>query len=285
MRSEMTVPPTGSQLLWSVQSLAEWSTLGKLPSSPMTLLEAHAAMSDPSVVDGLISAFDTVGLLVLLCHISSMNEYHRTRYATHEGAHRFRALAASSLPAIGRRLNELWKDALYVHARTLYHLISISLSVPFRDLEDATNSGFSSAGSTPTAHARTAMIRLLASKKVNENPARHAVELLQLFLGGGTARLMLPLATSALYLGVLTLWAFAVGRGTEQKDMAMAQWPISDAAESLERLVRKIDQPGAECLGDWASLCNVVSGMLGTLKNSNAREYSEVLRQLTKATI
>lgn len=281
--SEMKVPPAGSQFLWTAQNLQEFSSLSlQVPKQASTLSEAHQKIHSPTSVNSFISTLDTVGLLILSCHISSINDYHRMKFATREGGQEFEAVAANALPAIGRRLNELWRDPLYVHARTLYHLTSISLSVPFRDLEDATNSGFSSAGQTPSGHARTAMIRLLANRKVNEDPARHAVELLQLLIGNAQ-RTLLPLATSALYLGTLTLWAFAVGRGAEGGQAVPRQ--SLNAANVLGTLFQKIDQPNARCLNEWADLCSIVSGMLATSKNSNAQEYSEVLQQLVRATI
>jgi hypothetical protein len=137
------------------------------------------------------------------------------------------------LPAIHSRIIAGPEGSMKVHGRTVYHITAISLCTPLEDLERAANDSFSRTGLTPKHHTRAAIIRLLTKHKVGAEPTRHAIQLLRLYViplsnleahsnqsadGYMTApNTSLPAGysryePSALYFGVLTLWAYIIGR-------------------------------------------------------------------------
>ncbi len=136
----------------------------------------------------------------------------------------------SVLPAIHSRVMAGPEGSMKVHGRAVYHITAIALCTPLEDLERAANDGFSRTGRTPKQHTRSAIIRLLTKHKVGAEPARHAVHLLKLYLmppnlsasGGYMTAPDAPLLAgysryepSAIYFGILTLWAYIIGRVSE----------------------------------------------------------------------
>ncbi|KAJ5619148.1 hypothetical protein N7510_003132 [Penicillium lagena] len=136
---------------------------------------------------------------------------------------------SSVLPAINNRLISGPEGSTKVRGRALYHITVIALCTPLDDLERAANDGFSRTGRTPKQHTRAAIIRLLTKHKVGPKPARHALQLLKLFLlplansdllsgqqceryfGPSHSQPMAgysPYEPSALYFGALTLWGY-----------------------------------------------------------------------------
>lgn len=142
----------------------------------------------------------------------------------------------SVLPAIHSRLMAGPEGSMKLHGQAIYHITAIALCTPLEDLERAANDGFSRTGRTPKQHTRSAIIRLLTKHKVGAEPARHAVHLLKLFLiaqsplEADAAICYMPAAhisqlagysryePSALYFGVLTLWAYLIGRVSDDDD-------------------------------------------------------------------
>ncbi len=232
----------------------------------------------------------------------------------------------SVLPAIHSRLMAGPEGAMKTHGRAVYHITVIALCTPLDDLEQAANDGFSRTGRTPKQHTRGAIIRLLTKHKVGAEPARHAVHLLKLYLmpplnpeppsdqgavdgllaasGILSPTIYSPYEPSALYFGVLTLWAYHIGRVIDDDERAGTQAAeISSGAEvgphtqqsrgpssspfvsitaDLQDIEAAIDkEDGHACRRHWRKIVQHVSTKLAARRNSNAQEYSQVLRLLS----
>jgi hypothetical protein len=224
------------------------------------------------------------------------------------------------LPAIHGRLMMGPEGAVKTHGRAIYHITVIALCTPLDDLERAANDGFSRTGRTPKQHTRAAIIRLLTKHKVGPDPARHAVHLLKLYLPclhdpgatpgqfGNITNLpslitYSPYEPSALYFGVLTIWAFVIGRvgAGDEDDMEMnghgnateeelqspeatgsthsGPTPISMVLERIETSIEHDDSTA--CRNYWRSIVQHAAARLAQLRNNNAHEYSQVLRSLS----
>jgi hypothetical protein len=233
----------------------------------------------------------------------------------------------SVLPAIHSRLMAGPEGAMKTHGRAVYHVTVIALCTPLDDLEQAANDGFSRTGRTPKQHTRAAIIRLLTKHKVGAEPARHAVHLLKLYLmpplnpeppsdqgavddllaaPGILSRLTCsPYEPSALYFGVLTLWAYLIGRVSDDDEDACAQAaenspeaeadsrtqhfrgpsssPLVSITADLQGVEAAIDKEDAHaCRRHWRKIVQHVSTKLAARRNSNAQEYSQVLRLLSE---
>lgn len=239
----------------------------------------------------------------------------------------------SALPAMHARLMTAGPDGstLKLHGRAVYHITVIALCTPLDDLERAANDGFSRTGRTPRHRARAALIRLLA-RKVGPEPARHAVELLKLFLvrcdwmvtspsqaaplsgyvnADTPASPVLPARfspyePSALYFGVLTLWAHIIGGVTDDDDdpveaqleddqyipeddmqgsQASGSSPSSQGppvAAILHDMEMAIDSDDSSSLRrSWRIVLRNVTDRLALRRNNNAQEYSQVLGSLS----
>jgi hypothetical protein len=237
----------------------------------------------------------------------------------------------SVLPAMHAQLITAGPDAsmLKLHGRAVYHVTVIALCTPLDDLERAANDGFSRTGRTPRHRARAALIRLLA-RKVGPEPARHAVQLLKLFLvpcdwmatspsqtppvtgyvnAATPAHSLLaagfsPYEPSALYFGVLTLWAYIIGRVTDDDDVeaqledhpyipedgmqgsqASGSSPSSQGpsvAAILQDMEVAIDSNDSSSLRRrWRIIMRNVTDRLALRRNNNAQEYSQVLGSLS----
>lgn len=233
----------------------------------------------------------------------------------------------SALPAMHSRLLAGPEGPMKTHGRAVYHITVIALCTPLDDLERAANDGFSRTGCTPRHRTRAALIRLLA-RKVGPEPARHAVQLLRLFLtppapaeGPPTHGFMAgpspappaggysPYEPSALYFGVLTLWAYIIGRvgdhdGEEPQvvgddddghhhhgylpdngGLRPAQAPGASSvsiASSLRGMEESIEEDDdLACRGFWRAIMQNATARLAARRNNNAQEYSQVLGSLS----
>lgn len=226
------------------------------------------------------------------------------------------------LPAIHARLMAGPDGMMKIHGRTVYHFTAISLFTPLDDLERAANDGFSRTGRTPKQHTRSAIIRLLTKHKVGPEPARHAVHLLRLFLtpvagaeitaSQGAGTFVVGPATfpasysryepSALYFGVLTLWAYIISRTSDGEDIdspmddhsyisegnlqspqtgstaSITQAPIASVLHGMEAAITNGNNQA--CRSHWRIIVQHASTILSMRRNSNAQEYSQVLRSL-----
>lgn len=226
----------------------------------------------------------------------------------------------STLPAIHGRLVAGPEGSMKTHGRAVYHITVIALCTPLDDLERAANDGFSRTGRTPRRHTRAALIRLLA-RKVGPEPARHAVQLMRLFLappdsaahpgagsfmnvhGASAPASYSPYEPSALYFGVLTLWAYIIGRVGDHDDdepqtqdqsyitggdLRPAQAPSASpsaqtrTAALLHGIETAIDDDdGLSCRRFWRVIMHNVTDRLALMRNNNAQEYSQVLGSLS----
>lgn len=227
------------------------------------------------------------------------------------------------LPSVHSHLIAGPAGSIRIQGQTAYHVAVIALCTPLEDLELAANDGFSRSGRTPKAHARSAIIRLLTRHKVGIEPARHAVQLIRLYMTmwdptgaegaihndahGPTSpyarqAVLSPYETSALYLGTLALWAFVIGRVPQDaesdgdnspRQLPMEQspngssWPSSPG--DIEQLLSKMDaaiqgNDIASCKQYWRHIIHHVVAKLSRKSNSNAREYGQVLRNLSNST-
>ena len=246
----------------------------------------------------------------------------------------------SALPAMHSRLLAGPEGSMKTHGRAVYHITVIALCTPLDDLERAANDGFSRTGCTPRHRTRAALIRLLA-RKVGPEPARHAVQLLRLFLtppppspppaeGAPTHGFMAgpgpasppaaggycsPYEPSALYFGVLTLWAYIIGRvgdhdgeepqvvGDDDDDghhhhhhhhggylpdnggLRPAQAPglssVSIAASLRGMEESREEDDDLACRGFWRAIMQNATARLAARRNNNAQEYSQVLGSLS----
>lgn len=222
----------------------------------------------------------------------------------------------SVLPIIHNRLAAGPDGAMKWHGRAVYHITAIALCTPLEDLERAANDGFSRTGRTPKQHTRAAIIRLLTKHKVGPEPVRHAIHLLKLYLApddpvhqattsmtiGGEGALPASYSRyepSALYFGVLTLWAYVIGRVNDDDDDD--SFSMDDHADSLDedlhdfqpRDTRELMDKVLRCLEDaldaddsiacrrqWRILVQHVAARLALRWNNNAQEYSQVLKSL-----
>ena len=224
------------------------------------------------------------------------------------------------LPAVYDRLLIGPDGSMKRRGQAIYHITVIALSTPMEDLEKAANDGFSRQGRTPKQHTRAALIRLLTRQKVGTEPARHALQLLALYLTA-TAETQIaaeqspagvdigyssytPYETSALYLACLTLWAFIIGRVGDSNDLD-AQFSSDaylggcdlDEQESgdglspsmttsgalLDSMAMAIDRwDMAACQTHWRNIVQRAAARLASKRNSNAQEYSQVLRSLSE---
>jgi len=165
-------------------------------------------------------------------------------------------------------------------ALTMYHLASISLQVRFKDLEYATNSGFSLSMKSPPEVSRAALVSLLTKSRVGTEPSEHAIQILGICLLPST-RYHSHLETSALYLSALTLWAFSMSHNP-----TAARFPVKNAApaEALDDMLAAIhDGEGEESLPCWLVIAGIITSRLGRSKHDNAKEYCTVLQALMKA--
>lgn len=204
------------------------------------------------------------------------------------------------------------EGSMKTHGRAVYHITAIALCTPLGDLERAANDGFSRTGRTPKHHTRAAIIRLLTRHKVGAEPARHAIHLLRLFLipvsnpeatpnqsGTGYSRY----EPSALYFGVLTLWAYIIGRVSDDDNensqldeqsflpegnlrssqtincSSAPQTPLGSLLQGMEVAIYSDD--GLACRTYWRSIVPHVAATLALRRNNNAQEYTQVLRSLS----
>lgn len=224
------------------------------------------------------------------------------------------------LPAANNRLMAGCGGSTRTQGQTIYHIAVIALCTPLEDLEQAANDGFSRSGRTPKSHARASIIRLLTRQKVGVEPARHAVQLLRLYFSGssanesqtevlGNAHMMnnhnppqinySPYETSALYLGTLTLWAFVIGRVSDEADSeqetSSQDWQTTSPAaptssieigallSSTDSSIERIDIMASK--QNWRLIVQHVLARLNTRRSSNAQEYSQVLRNLSSSLV
>lgn len=181
-----------------------------------------------------------------------------------------------------------------------YHLTAISLYTPLHHLETATNIGYSRAGTTPAEETRLSTMRLLTRERVTTEAAKHAVELLRLYVGQRPSPLnqnpssfdavleSSPFETTALYYGILTLWAFLFSQGfdSETSTYSYSQPEQREMVAILDDLLNAISAgnlPG--CVKFWREIVPPVTLRLTEKKSANAREYAAVLTSLADALI
>jgi hypothetical protein len=181
-----------------------------------------------------------------------------------------------------------------------YHLTAISLYTPLYRLETATNVGYSTAGTTPAEETRLATMRLLTREKVTTEAAKHAVSLLRLYVGKQSSPLnnqtpfdevleeSSPFETTALYFGILTLWAYLFSRGfdSETSTYSYSQPDQRQMAAILDDLLAAINAGDMHgCVKFWREIVPPVSLRLTEKKSANAREYAAVLSSLADALV
>lgn len=185
-----------------------------------------------------------------------------------------------------------------------YHLTAISLYTPLHHLETATNVGYSTAGTTPAEETRLAAMRLLTREKVTTEAAKHAVELLRLYVGKRQSSLLnsqnsnsyfnqvlesSPLETTALYFGILTLWAYLFSEGFDSSETSTysnsqpEQRQMVAILDDLSTAINAEDMHG--CMRFWREIVPLVTLRLTEKKSANAREYAAVLRSLVDALV
>lgn len=208
------------------------------------------------------------------------------------------ARLASVLPEIHGRLMTGPDDSMKTNGRAVYHITAIALCTPLKDLERAANDGFSRTGRTSKQHTRAAIIRLLTRHKVEAEPARHAIHLLRLFLITPTSAGYSRYEPSALYFGVLALWAYIIGRVSDTIEDDPHYLPNeslrhSQSTDSLQStqgaiavILQGIEMAVAEndslaCRKQWRALVPHVTTRLEQRLNNNAQEYSQVLKSLS----
>jgi hypothetical protein len=178
----------------------------------------------------------------------------------------------------------------------IYHLTAISLYTPLYHLETATNVGYSTAGTTPAEETRLAAMRLLTREKVTREAAKHAVGLLRLYVGKRSSPLnnqnpfdevleeSSPFETTALYFGILTLWAYLFSQGFDSETSTYTysqpeQRQMSAILDDLSAAINAGDMHG--CVKFWREIVPPVTLRLTEKKSANAREYAAVLSSLT----
>jgi hypothetical protein len=276
--------------LWQATSAQEWDmAMGSISHSPVKFHETYRSLLSADIHEDRLVNINELSIYFL-----------------------FTALASLGLDCIQKRQDPFWdsKEALTC-LRTLqdemfrnitlhqpepikktslmtYHLTAISLCTPLNDLETATNAGFSTAGTTPADESRVAIIRLFTRDKVNVEAASHAVELLRLYLCPISNEEIesSPFETSALYFGLLTLWAYLLCHEYESGA------PKSPLTENLDLTVMLDELTASLRSGDiistgkyWENLVKPVTSMLARKNNANAREYAVVLRTLAESLI
>ncbi|PMD24569.1 hypothetical protein NA56DRAFT_741095 [Hyaloscypha hepaticicola] len=226
-------------------------------------------------------------------------------------------------PAIHSRIIAGPEGSMKVHGRTVYYITAISLCTPLEDLERAANDGFSRTGLTPKHHTRAAIIRLLTKHKVGAEHARHAIQLLRLYMiplsnleahSNQSADDYMPAPNtalpasysryepSALYFGVLTLWAYIIGRLSDDDgddsqlgehsyspDVNLEPQRVTSSSSPLRTSIAALLQ-GMEaainnddslaCRTQWRTIVQHATAFLA-LRNNNAQEYSQVLSSLS----
>jgi hypothetical protein len=184
---------------------------------------------------------------------------------------------SSCFETIHKRLLVEPESDMKAHSLMTYYISMISLHTSLHDLEMTASSGFSLIGAgTPIEPARAAMIRILTRNKVGENSAQNAIQLLRVYMVPSTNSIS-PYKTSALYLGALTLWAYALGHGYDHE--------VSDA-EALRMMTVAMEASDVvECGKNWRGVVLLASECLASHFNEIAREYSEVLLSVRRADI
>ncbi|KAH8703798.1 fungal-specific transcription factor domain-containing protein [Talaromyces proteolyticus] len=181
-----------------------------------------------------------------------------------------------------------------------YHLTAISLCTTLDHLETATNVGYSRAGTTPAEETRLATMRLLTREKVTTEAANHAVELLRLYVGQRSSSPnqnpnpfdgvleSSPFETTALYFGVLTLWAYLYSQGFDSETSTYSfsqpeQRGMVPILDDLSTAINAGDMHG--CVKFWREIVPPVTLRLTEKKGANAREYATVLKNLAASLV
>jgi hypothetical protein len=143
-------------------------------------------------------------------------------------------------------------------------------------------------------------VRLLTRERVTTEPAKHAVELLRLYVGQQPSPLnqnpnlfhgvleSSPFETTALYFGILTLWAYLFSQGfdSETSSFSYHQPEQREMVAILDDLSTAIDAGDIQgCKKFWREIVPPVSLRLIEKKSANAREYAAVLRSLADALV
>ena len=306
---------------WHVPSQRAHTKLHGSPSRSKFHLLCHNVLSKPHGHTSIPPNLPQFSNLAILLGLSSVAlDLLRRQQDPFFDTKQSLSCLRSALPAMHNRLLAGPEGSTKTHGRAVYHITVIALCTPLDDLERAANDGFSRTGRTPRHRTRAALIRLLA-RKVGPEPARHAVQLLRLFLtapdgtsthgpGGFMAGPNVsspasysPYEPSALYFGVLTLWAYIIGRVGDHDDedtqvqdhhdpylpdgagglrSTQAPSPSISMASSLQGMEASIDDDdGLACRGFWRAIMQNVTARLALRQNNNAQEYSQVLGSLS----
>jgi len=163
---------------------------------------------------------------------------------------------------------------------------------------------YSRAGTTPAEETRLATMRLLTREKVTTEVAKHAVEMLRIYIGQQHQQRLSPsnknsrnfdavvesspFEITALYFGVLTLWAYLFSQGfdSETSTYSYPQLKQRGMVAILDDLLAAIDSKDVHgCVKNWREMVPPVTLRLTERKCANAREYAAVLTSLADALV
>ncbi|OCL02430.1 hypothetical protein AOQ84DRAFT_357391 [Glonium stellatum] len=270
---------------WQASNAQQWAI--EIQNSYAHRLKFHEIHQEILSIGGTLQTFSTfdafTGCLFISGLVSIDLDWRERCHGPFFDFAKLRVQTGTLLDVVYDQLQDMPESQMKSNALTMYYLSSTSLRVSFNDLEDATNSGFSLAGTTPSEQARTAIVRLLTKSKVCKTSARHAIRILRLYtpLSPGFAS---PLETSALYLSALTLWAYALSQGCT--NVIPTPYSKGSELEALDAMTAAINSEGnSTTLASWLKTASFAAERLSQKKHDNAKEYSEVLRGLIKTIV
>ncbi|RDL42472.1 Uncharacterized protein BP5553_02451 [Venustampulla echinocandica] len=271
---------------WRALTFYEWSSYTATSTSRrLKFHEIHQLLLSAPDIHHKLPSLDALSAYLVLSGFASitcdsLRRRHEPFFDRDQATNKLRTLLKAIADQI---LTTAEAGPVKKHGLTTYYISLISLGTQLDDLERAANSGFSLTGLTPKQQTRAAMARLLTRNKVGPNTAMHGVQLLRIYMSESHTSVM-PLETSALYLGALTLWAYTIGRADDYESLDIAS-EIS-GQDSLAEMETAITGTCANaCVKAWRAISRHVFERLASLQNDNAREYSEVLRGLEDFTV
>lgn len=223
-----------------------------------------------------LPSIDTLSAYLVLTGVASstcdyLQRQHDPFFDREQARHNLRIL----LKAVSDQIATMAVEPFRNHGLTTYYISMICLDSGLGDLQLAAKSLSSLIRVTPKEQTRTAIAHLLPCDKVGPDTALHAVQLLRMYFVESYSSVM-PLESSALYLGALTLWAYTIGRADEYENLDM-EHKISGEDVLAEMEAAITDSSNKKRLRASKAVFRQVSERLAALQNDNAREYSEVL--------
>jgi hypothetical protein len=272
---------------WYALTSYEWASHNRTPpaSRKLKFHEIHQSLLSAPDIQHKLHSLDILSAYLVLSGFASitcdsLQRRHEPFFDREQAINKLRTLLKAIADQI---LTSAAAGPIKKHGLTTYYISLISLGTRLSDLERAANSGFSLAGLTPKQQTRAAMVRLLTRNKVGPDTAMQGVQLLRIYLLESHTSAM-PLETSALYLGALTLWAYTIGRADDYESLDIAS--EINGQDSLAEMEAAVMSTNANaCVKAWRAISRHAFERLASLQNDNAREYSEVLRGLEEFTV